>query len=59
MAELEQFLGDFADDAAVDAWIAGKGWTHQAMWMYYDTTLTALKAWDGVAWYIVVSSGGP
>jgi len=54
-ANLNHFLGSFADDAAVNSYISGNSWTAEEGWIYYNSTATELRWWDGSAW---VGPGG-
>lgn len=49
-AKLNHFVGSFVDDAAVNTYISGNGWTAEEGWVYYNTTSSELRWWNGTAW---------
>lgn len=49
-AVIQRDLGDFADDAAADAYATSEGITKIAGTKYFNTTSDILKRWDGSAW---------
>jgi len=49
-AKINDFVGSFANDATANAYIAARSWTAQYGWVYWDSTASALKTWDGSAW---------
>lgn len=54
-ATLNHFVGSFVDDAAVNAYLTAHSWTAEEGWIYYNSTATELRWWDGSAW---VGPGG-
>lgn len=47
---LDNYLGSFADDATVNAYVAARSWSLQPGHLYLDSTLGIMKAWNGSAW---------
>ncbi|MBT56190.1 MAG: hypothetical protein CMF72_22665 [Mameliella sp.] len=45
-----RWVGDFADDAAADAFLTGAGLTKAAGTTYFNTTSDSWRYWDGDSW---------
>jgi len=55
---IDHYVGSFADDAAVDAFMAAIPWTRQRGNLYYNSTDGNLMFWDGAAWIAWTAGGG-
>jgi hypothetical protein len=44
------------NDAEVDTYIAVRGWVKVKGWIYFDSTHSVLKMWDGAAWIVISSA---
>lgn len=48
--DLQTYIGEFANDSAANAFFSGGTFNQARGYLYYDTTLSALKIWDGASW---------
>lgn len=56
MANLNHFIGEFADDDTADAYMTTRSYPYSEGLLYENTTYNILKIWDGVHWEEI--SGG-
>jgi hypothetical protein len=58
MGRANNYLGSFATDVLANAEAAGRGWTGEMGWIYYDTTNAVIKEWNGTVWVVRSFHGG-
>jgi hypothetical protein len=48
--DLGFYIGSYTTDANATAFLTGRGYTQAKGYLYYDSTMSVLKVWDGTNW---------
>jgi hypothetical protein len=48
--DLQTYIGEYANDAAATAFFTGKTYNQARGYLYWDSTYSVLKMWNGSAW---------
>ncbi len=48
--DLGFYIGSYTSDANATTFLTGRGYTQARGYIYYDSTMSVLKVWDGTSW---------